>query len=216
MKQLSSLRSTAYLAHTKGLTLIEMLVVIAIVSVLGITIAKFQGDVFSFNRYFSTSFSSEDSAQKLLRPMTAEVRSASPSDTGAYPIDSIGDYSFSFYSDIDDDGLKELVKYSITGTTMNKEVTKPTGSPLTYNSANKVTTVFMTGVRNLADSVPMFTYYDSTYTGSTGGVVSASTGEVSAIRLIGIKIRIDPDINQPPSAIEVVTQVAIRNLKIQS
>ncbi len=208
MKQYSSIRSAGY-------TIIEMLVVIAIVGVLGLVISKFQRDVFSFNRYFNNSLSSGDDAQKLLRPMTAEIRSASPSSNGAYPIDSVAAYSFSFYSDIDNDGTKELVKYSLSGTTMTKEVTKPTGNPLVYLSANKVTTTFMTGVRNQVDGVPIFTYYDSTYTGGSGGVVSPTTGSLSSIRLIGVKIRLDVDPNQSPVALEVNTQVAIRNLKIQ-
>jgi prepilin-type N-terminal cleavage/methylation domain-containing protein len=201
--------------HNKGYTLMEMLVVVALVSFIGVVISKFQKDVFSFNRYFTNSLSVGDSAQKLLRPMTAEIRSTSQSSSGAYPIDSIGDYYFSFYSDIDSDGLKEWVKYSISGTTLNKEVIKPTGNPLIYNTANKVTTVFMTGVRNQTESIPMFTYYDDTYTGGSGGVISPSTGSLSAVRLIGVKIRIDPDTNQSPTVTEISTLVAIRNLKIQ-
>ncbi len=193
----------------------EILVVIALASAIGMVISKFGRDVFSFNRYFSNSLSTSDSAQKLLRPMTAEIRSASPSNNGAYPIDSIGDYKFSFYSDIDNDGLKELVTYTLSGTTLNKETTKPTGSPLVYNSANKVTKVFMTGVRNQSDGIPIFTYYSSAYTGGAGGVISSSSGSISDIRLVGVKIRIDPDVNQSPTTIEVSTQVAIRNLKIQ-
>jgi hypothetical protein len=193
----------------------EMLIVVALVSIIGIVISKFQRDVFSFNRYFSNSLSAGDSAQKLLRPMTAEIRSASPSSNGAYPIDSIGDNSFSFYSDIDNDGLKEWVKYSLSGTVLSKETIKPTGNPLIYNTSNKITKVFMVGVRNISDGVPIFTYYDSTYTGDVEGVVPAATGSLSSVRLIGVKIRIDPDTNQSPTALEVSTQVAIRNLKIQ-
>ena len=200
---------------SKGYTLMEVLVVTAIVSILGIVISKFQRDVFSFNRYFSTSLSTGDSAQKLLRPMTAEIRSASPSNNGAYPIDAVADYSFSFYSDIDNDGLKDWVRYTLSGTTLSKETIKPTGSPLVYNTANKVTNVFMTGVRNITDSIPLFTYYDETYVGDSGGVVSPTTGLLSSIRLVGVKIRLDPGQSQSLKTTEVSTQVAIRNLKIQ-
>lgn len=157
MKQYSSTHKRKKI-FSGGYTFIEVLVVMAIVGVLGITISKFQGDVFSFNRYFSNSLSVGDSAQKLLRPMTAEIRSASPSSNGAYPIDSIADNSFSFYSDIDNDGLKEWVKYTLSGTTLSKETIKPSGNPLTYNSANKITKTFMTGVRNITDGIPVFTY----------------------------------------------------------
>lgn len=203
-----------HVSSVAGYTLMEMLLVVALVSVVGVVISKFQRDVFSFNRYFSSSLSSGDSAQKLLRPMTAEIRSASPSANGAYPIDSIGDYRFSFYSDINNDGSKDLVTYALVGTTLMKEVTTPTGNPAIYNAANKVTTTFMTGVRNSTDATPVFTYYDSTYTGGAGGVVPSS-GLLASIRLVGIRIRLDPDPNQSPTTVEVSTQVAIRNLKIQ-
>lgn len=201
---------------SKGFTLVEIVVVVGIVSVIGLLIAKFQSDVFSFNRTFSSSFTTADSAQKLLRPMTAEIRSASPSSSGAFPIDSIGQYNFSFYSDIDNDGLKELVKYYATGTVMYKDVIKPTGNtPAVYNTANKVTTTFITGVRNISDNVPIFQYYSSAYTGGAGGEVLPSGGKVEDVRLVKISIKIDDDSNKAPIALTVSSQVSIRNLKQQ-
>lgn len=200
----------------KGFTLVEIVVVIGIVSIIGILIAKFQSDVFSFNRTFSSSFTTSDNAQKLLRPMTAEIRSASPSSNGAFPIDSIGQYSFSFYSDIDNDGLKDLVRYYTTGTTMYKEVTRPIGStPAVYNPANKVTTTFITGVRNITDSIPIFQYFSSAYIGGAAGEVLPTGGKLEDVRLVRISIKIDDDTNKDPVSLTVSSQVSIRNLKQQ-
>jgi prepilin-type N-terminal cleavage/methylation domain-containing protein len=201
--------------YKKGFTLIEMTITIAIVAVLGIVISKFQADVFSFNRYFQNSFDTAEKAQKLLHPMTAEIRSASQSNTGAYPVDAISDTDFSFYSDINNDGLKERVRYYLVGTTLYKEIIVPTGTPYQYNVANKVVTTFLTGVTNIADGVPLFTYYDATYIGSSGGQVAPSSGSINTVRLIGITIRIDPDPNKPPASVQIQTMVAIRNLKQQ-
>lgn len=199
-------------ASTRAFTLIELIIVIAITTVIGIVVGKFGADVFSYNRIFNGTFSTIDDAEKLLRPMTQEIRSASSSNTGAYPIDTIGDYSFSFYSDIDNDGYKEWIRYSLSGTTMMKEVIKPSGNPLIYNQANKVTTTFLSNVRNQASSLPIFTYYDSTYTGGATGVVTSSGG-LDTIRMIGITIRLDVDPNKPPAPADVTTKVSIRNLK---
>lgn len=197
------------------MSIIEILVVIAIVGVLSVIIGKFQADIFSFNRYFNNSLSVADKAQKLLRPMTQEIRSASPSSVGAYPIDGAGAYDFSFYSDIDSDGYKDLVRYYISGTNLMKDVTKPTGSPLSYSPGQKTTTTFMTGVQNQANGIPMFTYYDSTYTGGATGIVNPSSSTIASIRMIGITIRIDESTAQPPGPIDVTSMVAIRNLKQQ-
>lgn len=200
----------------RGLTLAEIVVVVGIVGVIGLAVSKFQSDVFSFNRTFSSSFATADNAQKLLRPMAAEIRSASPSSNGAFPIDTIGQYDFSFYSDINNDGTKDWVRYYISGTTMFKEVIKPTGTtPAIYNSANKVTTTFMTGVRNVTDNTPVFRYFSSSYTGGATGEITPSTGAVESVRLVKVSITLDDNTNKMPIALTVSTQISIRNLKQQ-
>ena len=201
--------------QNKGLTLIELVVTITIATGVFLIIGKFQSDVFSLNRVFSGSFSGSDQAQKLLRPMTAEIRSASPSANGSYPIDTIADNSFSFYSDIDNNGSKDLVRYYLSGTTVYKEVTPPTGSPATYNVANKKTSTFITGVRNQDTSLALFRYFSSAHTGGSTGEIIPGTGKIEDVRLVRITFRIDADVNKPPAAVEVTTLVSIRNLKQQ-
>lgn len=212
MRLLHSLHNA--IKNNRAFTLVELIIVIAIIGVIGVVVGKFAADVFSYNRTFNGTFSTIDDAEKLLRPMTQEIRSASSSNTGAYAIDAIGDYSFSFYSDIDNDGLKEWIRYALSGTTMTKEVIKPSGNPLIYNQANKVTTTFLSNVQNQGASLPIFTYYDSTYTGGSTGVVTSSGG-LDTIRLIGITVRLDADPNKPPAPVDVTTKVSIRNLKQQ-
>jgi prepilin-type N-terminal cleavage/methylation domain-containing protein len=201
--------------HNEGFTLAEIVVTLAVVAVVGIIIAKFQVDVFSFNRTFHASFSTVDQAQKLLRPMTAEIRSASQSSNGAYPIDAFAANDFAFYSDINNDGFKDWVRYYVSGTTMYKEVIAPSGTPLTYSPANKKTYTFMTGVRNISDGISAFQYYSSSYIGGSEGEVVPGTGNVQDIRLIKITVRLDADPQKPPAATDVTSQVSIRNLKQQ-
>lgn len=202
------------LRRNTGLTLIEIVVTVGIIGVLSIIVGKFQGDTFAFSRYFSNSFTGADNAQKLLRPMTEEIRSASTSASGAFPIDAISDYSFSFYSDIDNDTLKEWVRYRLSGSILYKETIEQTGNPASYPIGNIVSRTFMTGVRNQTQGVPIFSYYDSTYTGGASGVLSSSSS-VDLVRLVGVTIILDEDTNQLPGPITITTQVAIRNLKIQ-
>ncbi len=201
---------------TRGFTVLELLIVLFIVSVVGIGISTLARNIFSFNRYFNNSLSVADSAQRLLRPMGQEIRAAATSSTGSYPIDSFAANDFTFYSDIDSDGLQEKVRYYLSGTSLMKDVTKPTGSPLAYNSANTITTTLITSVQNTAHNTPVFNYYDSTYTGGAGGEVVPGTGSITAIRLVRITLYIDVDPNTAPASPIVTTLVSVRNLKQQN
>ncbi|HVY35984.1 MAG TPA: prepilin-type N-terminal cleavage/methylation domain-containing protein [Candidatus Paceibacterota bacterium] len=212
--QHSHFRRRNHFKNSAGMTLAELVVVSAIVAIVGVAVSRLGRDVFYYNRYFSNDISVGDQAQKLLRPMSQEIRAASPSATGAYAIASAQATDLTFYSDIDNDGLIEQVRYYLSGTSVLKEVTKPTGNPAVYNAANKVTTTVVTNVRNDVNQ-PIFNYYDSTYNGGAGGEVLPSSGNITAIRLVRITFVIDNDLNMPPPAQTVTTLVGIRNLKQQ-
>lgn len=199
-----------------GFTVIELLVVVAIVGVIGVAVANFSGNVFFFNRYFNNSISLGDRAQKLLRPIAQEIRSASQSATGSYAIETMQANDFSFYSDVDNDGVQEKVRYYLSGTSLMRDVTEPTGNPLTYNNTAVTTTTVVTAVVNGANAnEPVFRYYDSSYTGGTSGEVNPTSGNVTAVRLVRITLFIDADVNMPPPAYVVSMLVAVRNLKQQ-
>lgn len=197
-----------------GFTLTEILVVAALLGGVAVVLGSVASNVLSYNRVFDTSLSTVDDAEKLLRPMTEEIRSATTSNTGAYPLDSMSATSFSFYSDTDDDGLKELIHYQLTGTTFIKEVTVPSGNPLVYNAASKTSKTFLTGIRNTALGTAVFSYYDGTYTGGSTGIVPAN-GAIEDVRMVGITLSLDKDPLKPPAPVEVQTKVSLRNLKQQ-
>lgn len=205
MKQSHSLRN-------RGITLVEVLVSVTIMTMIGIVVSKFQVDTFAFNRKFNSSLTTVDRAQRLLRPMTAEIRSSSPSGLGAFPVATADATTFAFYSDIDSDGLKELVQYYLVGTTLYKDVTKQTGTtPPQYNSANKVTTAFIEGVQNGTDGTPLFQYFSKDYTGGATGEIVSSDNRTEDIRLVRISIHLQSD----TTPFTISSDVSIRNLKQQ-
>ena len=164
----------------RGFSLAETIVTVAIVAVIGIGAGKFSGDVFSFNRYFSKSLNVASDARKVLRPMVNEIRSASLSSLGGYPIEVAGTNEFVFFTDTDDNGVKERVRYYLSGTTLKKGITVPTGNPYVYNTANETSYDLIQYVRN--GSTPIFTYYDSNYNGSTSALTSPVS--VTSVRLV--------------------------------
>lgn len=162
-----------------------------------------------FQGVASSGLNSIDEGRKILRPLVGEVRSASQSHDGAYPLAEVSEDTFVFYSDIDNDALIEKVRYFLDGGTLKKGVIEPSGSPLSYDSGNEVISWVIQDVTN--GTTPVFEYFDSNYDGTTEPLVQpVSSGDV---RLVKITIIIDHDPNRPPAAVELTTQMTVRNLK---
>lgn len=194
---------------SKGFTLIEIVVTVAVVGVIAIVAGSFNRDSISFSRIFQSGLNASDEARRILRPMSNEIRSASPSSAGAYAIESATSTSFIFFSDIDGDGLKERVRYYLSGTTLKKGVIKPSGIPAVYSSGSEVITDIVHGIQNGA--TPIFDYYDSSYDGTISAL--SQPVNISIVRLIKITFIIDTDTSKPPAATTISTQVSFRNLK---
>jgi len=192
-----------------GFSVIEVLVSIFILSLIGLAVYSFQKDIFSLNSIISGSLTAQDEARRALKSMSAEIRTASPSSLGAYALAQTATSSFTFYSNIDSDSFKELVRYFLDGTTLKKGVLKPFGSPLTYNPASEVITELIHDVANAATST--FSYYDKNYDGTTQAL--AEPIDIAVVRLVKITIVIDKNSQAPPGPITLTTQISMRNLK---
>jgi len=193
----------------KGFTLLEVLITMAIFSLIMGVIGTFARDLFYYDNLFSKSLTSYDEARKVLQPIASEIRSASSSSLGSYPIEMAENNSFIFFKDINNDGLKERIRYYLSGDILKKGVIIPSGNPLQYLSANETFTDIIHGVNN--NGAPVFTYYDSSYNGDTNPL--SQPVSILSVRLIKINLTIDANPNRPPAPIVVTTQINIRNLK---
>lgn len=195
---------------TKGFSLIEVLVGVFVFSLIMIAITSLGRNIFYFNSVSQGGLNAEQEGRKVLRPMINEIRSASPSSLGAYPLAQVGTSTFMFYADINNDALKDRVRYFLVGTTLKKGVIKPTGNPLSYVAGNEVVTEVIHNVRN-GTSTPLFSYYNSSYAGTSTPLVQPVTP--STVRLVKVEIIIDSDPNRPPAPVRVTSQVSLRNIK---
>lgn len=194
----------------KGFTLVETILTIFIFSLMMTAITFFARNIFYLNVVASNSLSVEFETRKVLKPMANEIRSASPSSLGSYPLESLGTSTLTFYSDLDGNGVKERVRYFLSGTLLKKGVVTPTGSPLAYNLCAEVVTTVVRDVRN-ASSTPLFEYYNTTYDGTTPALTMPVL--TSMVRLIKVSVIVDTDPSRPLRAKTVTTQITLRNLK---
>jgi hypothetical protein len=193
-----------------GFTIAEAIISVAIISLLVITISTFQRDVFSLNSTLQSSLNAQLDARHLTKVMVAELREISPSSVGSYPISLASSTGITFYSDIDNDGLKDRVRYFLSGTTIKKGTIVPSGNPLTYNVANeKLSTVINDFVAS--STLPLFQYYSSAYTGSESPL--SQPIDIQAIRLVKVTVVIDRDPGRSPVPLITSSFVTLRNLK---
>lgn len=195
--------------HKQGFTVVEMLIVIVIMGFMGIAIFVFQRDVFSTESVLQKSLIAQQDIRRAFQIMVREIRPAQSAENGAYPISSASTAEFGFYSDADDDGTVEHIRYFLDAGDLKRGEIVPIGVPAVYDPLNETETTLAKNVVNENDNI--FLYYDGNFTGT--GNPLASPVDVSQVRLVQITLSLDDDITQPPATTTSSTQVTIRNLR---
>lgn len=196
--------------YKKGFTMTELLVSIFIISILTVAVNTFSRDIFYLNSNFSGGLNAQLDARHIVKVIVSELREASPSNLGSYPIALASSSAITFYSDINGDGLKEKIRYFLSGNDLKRGVVVPSGSPLTYSDANEKITNLVSGVV-ASSTLPIFQYYTSDYAGTSSPL--AYPVSASLIRLVKVSVIVDKDPSHSPAPIIVTSQVSLRNLK---
>jgi type II secretory pathway pseudopilin PulG len=189
-----------------GLTIIEALVSIAIFTFAIIAIVTSVQYFYRTNTYTIQQASAVSSAQRGVDSLVKTIREATYSSNGAYPIVAIGANEITFYADIDTDIFIERVRYYVENTSLYRDVTDPSGDPLTYG-ASQTTSIVSETVRNLDQSVTTFRYYEES------GAEILDYAEIADVRFIEMNIVVNVDPNRLPNQLTLHSTAAIRNLK---
>lgn len=189
----------------KGFSLLELLVSLGIFLGMLLVLSNFQVNVFSQNTMIGSSLQAESETRSSLKKLLAELRAAVISETGGYPIALASGSAITFYSDRDGDDLKEQIRYFLNGSSLQKGIIKPTGSPPSYVPANEK---IVTEVHSLTNLTTIFTYYDD------AGQLLPEPINLPDVRLIKITYTVDADANRPPAPFTLESQVSVRSLKL--
>ncbi len=198
--------------NTEGFTLLESLIVLGMIFMISGVIYFMFRNLFATNTFLGESLSNERDIQITVQTMTGELRGATQSSLGSYPLEIAASTSLAFYNNIDSNALVERVQYFLEGTTLKKSVVRPVGNPLSYattTGAQESLTTILKGIA--ATTTPLFSYYDKFFSGTTTPLVQPLT--IGDVRHIRLTITIDKSATDLIPPITGVGESTIRNLK---
>lgn len=195
-----------------GFTLIELMVAVAIFGFLAIGVISLVSTVLVGSDEGGRDLASIDSARRVTFEFTSGLRSASYSVTGGYPLQAAEAQNLIFYTDFDQDSDIEQVRYFVSGNSLTRGVTEPTGNPGLYDPTNEKTFLVVKGL--VDGSKPIFSYFNDDYEGKGLGEPLAFPVNIADVKYIRMSLNLKK--SQKSSSIgtyEVAAGAAIRNLK---
>lgn len=195
-----------YFSNQRGFTLIEMLVVIAVLAVVGVAVSGMIAYIYKTNTFLFQQSSATDNARRGIEYALENIREASYGADGAYPIANAATSTVTFYADVDNDGTVEKIRYYLSNGTLYRGVTNPAGSPPSYTGQTEAATIVASYVQN-GTSTPIFNYYDDT------GAQLATPADVSKVASVSVVIGVDVDVRRAPVTFTLIGSATIRNLR---
>lgn len=197
-------------AHNEsGFTLIEMVVVVAVFSLIAYGLLELVSGIMVNSSQQGSLLANNDSARRISFGVMRELRNAQTSATGGYALAAANAQDIIFYSNTGT--TIDRIRYYISGGKLYKGVTKPTGSPATYNLAGEVITVQQNDVANNSD--PLFYYYDGSYDGVTETPLTSPVN-VTDVKMVKTNLKIYKRGRATSTTTYTVTASGtIRNLK---
>jgi hypothetical protein len=190
------------------MTLVEMLVVVALFTLLMVAVMSSVASFYTYNAYTISQAYQVNNARRGVDFLIRDIREMTFADDGAFPLVEMEDHKITFYSDIDRDDSVEYVEYELASTTLEKRVYNATGSPPIYNLEDPDEILILSEfVQNLSQGAETFTYYDDM------GNIASATSTVTDVRYIELRIIVNIDPIRDPGEFMLRSSVAPRNLK---
>lgn len=192
-----------------GFTLIEVIMTIAIFSVIAYGVIALVSNLFSNARQQGSLLTGADQARKVAFNLTNELRNAATGANGAYSIGQADNQQLVFYANIDNTPDVEKIRYYLSAGKLYKGVTKPTGS--VYNPGNESVIAVEDNVANGGN--PLFYYYDGSYDGTVDNFL-AQPVNIPLIRAIKLNLQVYKTGGVANTTTYTVTALGtVRNLK---
>lgn len=194
--------------QTKGMTLVEVVVVIGIYTVLLLVITMSITSLYQTNSYAIAQADEIDNARKGMTQWNRDAKELTTAEDGTFPVAVIDEHHFGYYSDTDQDSSVEYVEYILATTTLIKYSYNPTGSPAVYDlTTPDHEEILSRFVQNISQGTSTFMYFNDV------GAQLSSTSPLIDVRYIKAQVIINIDPNRSPGEFMLRSSMAPRNLK---
>lgn len=193
-------------SRERGMTLLEALVWIAVFTFAMLALTQALIAFYHTNRYAIQDATAVASAQHAMDVAVRAIRTASYSQSGAYPIISIAPNQISFYASVyANDPNIEQVRFFTSGNSFEEGIVEPSGDPPTY-TGTEIIDDLTDYAQNLTVGTSTFLYYDQ-----NGNLVTDYT-QFENVRFVVVNLIVDTSTSSLPSQITLTDSAAPRNL----
>lgn len=148
------------------------------------------------------------SARRGIERAMKDLREATISEEGAYPVVSAGPNTITFYADINTDSLVERIRYEFVDEVLTRYTLQPTGNPLTY-SGSEVSEIISDNVRNNFFGTNIFKYFD------VNGAELSSTPSPVDITFVTATIIVNINPARAPEEFTLTSSATLRNVRVE-
>lgn len=186
--------------NRKAFSLIEMIVVIALFSILTVVVTAFLAESIKSYRLKRQNVELEDRAAQVMRDFEITTRAANKIIQA-----NENELVFLRYFDLTSTSPTQ-VRYFIDGSKFKIGLTKPVGIEpnITYPSSDETIDLIINDVVN---TDLLFKYYDG------GNIELTEPVNITNIKMINLSISLDKNGSLPPAPITETTRVSLRNMK---
>ncbi len=194
-----------------GFTILEVLIAGFMLVVLGMGILGLQYIIGESQLSSIDSFTEVNESTAAVSTITREIRTAQKGEDGSFQFTLAMPNEIIFYSDLNVDGKIEQIRYYKEGTSLKKDVIKPTGNPVTYPVNQKITTVISENIRN--GTTPIFSYFNKDWPHDTSNNPLPTPADLDNIKMVHIYVRVNPKANDYDNDYILESQAQVRTLK---
>ncbi len=208
-------------SRLRGVTFVEMIVTIAIVSIVMIGSSIFFVRMWRLHGFTIETAIASMTAQRGVSEAVESIRRARTAQDGSLPIAVAEEHHFAFYEDVDYDGKVERVRYFVENGRFRRGVTKPviaSNGVVTYPAADDTVRDVANYIVNETANMPTFTYYGADDKAFAYDDLATSRLPANAplgmIRMVKVLLYVNPDAVRAPNHVRIQSFAVIRNLAI--